>query len=177
VVEGAPTLVAGMPDGAAESSRPFFFLRRLRRDQRGVAVVEFALVAIPLFLIVFGILDFGRALQYYNDLTQIAGQGARAGAVNQNPNGGVATSAFQNQLACEATPGELRSSVHINITQTPVSPGDPVQVQASFQFNFFPYLTQYVGMTLTATQTERYESGQAPTFSSANDVTSGGSGC
>ena len=34
------------------------FFRRLRRDQRGNAIVEFALTA-PLFLIVvFGILDF-----------------------------------------------------------------------------------------------------------------------
>jgi Flp pilus assembly protein TadG len=180
MVEGAPTLVAGkQPRRAAESSRPFFMLRRLRRDQRGVAVVEFALVAIPLFLIVFGILDFGRALQYYNDLTQIAGQGARAAAVNQNPQGGVANGSFQNQLACEATPGELRSRVAVKVlTPLPANPGDPVTVQASFVFNFFPYLTQYVGMTITATQTERYESSTIPPgFSNLNDVTNGGSGC
>src|SRR5690242_3027793 len=86
MVEGAPTLVVGkLPRRAAESSRPFFWLKRLRRDQRGVAVVEFALVVGPLLLIVFGILDFGRALNYYNDVTQLAGQGARFAAVNQEP--------------------------------------------------------------------------------------------
>src|SRR5438105_2786343 len=98
MVGGAPTLVAGKrPDGAAESSRPFFCLNRLRREERGTAVVEFALVVTPILLIVFGILDFGRALNYYNDMTQLAGQAARAAAVNTNVDGSTADSTFQSK--------------------------------------------------------------------------------
>jgi Flp pilus assembly pilin Flp len=55
---------------------------RGRRDERGQALVEFALI-LPLFLmIVVGIIQFGVALNYWLDLQRIANQGARWGAVN-----------------------------------------------------------------------------------------------
>ena len=69
---------------AREPSRPSVRPRGVGcrlRSERGTAVVEFALVGPILFLLVLGILDFGRALNYYNTLTQLAGQGARAAAV------------------------------------------------------------------------------------------------
>ena len=77
-------------------------MRQLRRSERGTAVVEFALVAPLLFLIVFGIVDFGRALNYYNDLTQLAGQGARAAAVNRNPDGTPVGAAVTNDGQCQS---------------------------------------------------------------------------
>ena len=71
----------------AGPSRRLSGARRLARSERGTAVVEFALIAPLLFLIVFGIIEFGRILNDYNQLTQLAGQGARAAAVNRNPDG------------------------------------------------------------------------------------------
>ncbi|MDF1501874.1 TadE/TadG family type IV pilus assembly protein [Roseisolibacter sp. H3M3-2] len=59
------------------------FLRRIaraRRDDRGAAVVEFALVVPVLFLIVFAVIDFGRALWTLNVLTSGVREGARAGS-------------------------------------------------------------------------------------------------
>ncbi len=180
MAEGVPTLVARHAREQATEPSRLFFLRALRRDQRGTALVEFAIVAIPLFLVVIGILDFGRALQYYNDLTQVAGAGARAAAVNQDPNGGAADNNFQHQLACETTPGELRTHVNVKVSQTPVNPGDPVQVTASYTFNFIPFLGKFAGLTtltLNAIQTERYEFSGTPTFSSGNDITGGVTTC
>jgi Flp pilus assembly protein TadG len=58
--------------------------RGLLGCERGTALVEFALIAPILFLFLFGIIEFGRALNYYNDLTQLAGQGARAAIVSRN---------------------------------------------------------------------------------------------
>jgi Flp pilus assembly pilin Flp len=136
---------------------------RLLHNERGTAVVEFALVALPLCLIVFGILDFGRALNYYNNLTQLAGQGARAATVNQNPNGGAATSNFQQILACDAASGELRKGVNVQIASTPSNVGDPVTVTAYFDFHFIPLLG--IGtIRLSATQTERNESPSTPSY-------------
>jgi Flp pilus assembly protein TadG len=145
---------------------------RLLRSERGTAVVEFALVALPLFLILLGIIDFARALNYYNDLTQIAGQGARAATVDQNPNGGAADSQFQFQLACEASTPELRKGVSVQITTMPTNVGDPVTVKTSYAFNFLP-LIRVVPLTLTATETERYEAPTAPSFSPSSDVLNG----
>ena len=119
-------------------------------------MVEFAIVALPLFLFIFGILDFGRALNYYNDMTQLAGQGARAAAVNQNIDGTPADSTFQAKLAAENDSPELTNKVQICIQAVPASIGSPVTVTAKYRFHF-NLLIARVPVTLSSTQTERSE--------------------
>jgi len=180
MVEGAPTLVAGMqPDGAAESSRPFFCLNRLRRDQRGTAVVEFALVVTPLLLIVFGVIDFGRALNYYNDVTQLAGQGARAAAVNTNVDGTTADNTFQSKLAAKADSPELNGKVGVCFTTTPTKVGDPITLKVSYVFNFLSFLGVKAGLTsvtLSSSQTVRAEAAP-PGYSTGNNIPPAGATC
>jgi Flp pilus assembly protein TadG len=145
-------------------------LGALRRDQRGTAVVEFALVAPLLFLLVFGILDFGRALNYYNQMTQLSGQGARAAAVSNNPDGSAATGlSIQSQLATQYANGGLQNGVKVCISNgttgatsagSEPSPGQAVRVQTTYKFNFLPLIGAAVGggsINLTATQSERQE--------------------
>jgi Flp pilus assembly protein TadG len=48
---------------------------------RGAALIEFALVAVLLLTIVFGIISFGLILSFKQDMTRAAAEGARAGAV------------------------------------------------------------------------------------------------
>jgi Flp pilus assembly pilin Flp len=58
---------------------------RASRDERGQALVEFALIA-PLFLmLVIGVIQFAVALNFWFDLQRIANQGARSAAVNCGP--------------------------------------------------------------------------------------------
>jgi Flp pilus assembly protein TadG len=148
--------------------RPRGHLRALRCDQRGTAVVEFALVAPILFLLVFGILDFGRALNYYNQMTQLAGQGARAAAVDNNPDGtGPASgTSIQSQLVNSYADGGLQNGLKVCITNGSVAgggvptPGQAVKVQTTYTFNFLPLIGAAIGggsITLTATQSERQE--------------------
>lgn len=54
--------------------------RRARGDD-GAALVEFALVMVLLFTLVFGIISFGLILSFKQDMTRAAAEGARAGAV------------------------------------------------------------------------------------------------
>lgn len=56
---------------------------RTRRSEDGAAAVEFALVLIPLCLILFGIISYGYMLSVRQALTQAAAEGARAAAVAQ----------------------------------------------------------------------------------------------
>ena len=57
------------------------WLASLARDECGQALVEFAIV-VPLFLILmFGIIDFGQALNYWNDETNMANVAARYAVV------------------------------------------------------------------------------------------------
>jgi Flp pilus assembly protein TadG len=58
------------------------FLVRVRSSEDGQALVEFALVAPLLVLLVFGILDFGRAFNYKNDLTNLVNTAARYAEVD-----------------------------------------------------------------------------------------------
>ena len=83
-------------------SRPF--LTRLRQE-RGQALVEFAVVLPVLVLIILGILYFGRYEDYSNQETAMAEQAARQAAVNVNPGGSTVT--LQNYIQQQAT-GELR---------------------------------------------------------------------
>lgn len=59
--------------------------RMLVRNEEGAAVVEFALVLPILFLIVFGIIDFGRAFYTVNNVISAVREGSRYGAVLAAP--------------------------------------------------------------------------------------------
>ena len=123
-------------------------------------------MALPLFLILFGIIDFARALNYYNDLTQLAGQGARAAAVNANPDSSTpAGKSIQAQLYSNLDTAEMKAAsnhAEICITTMPTTTGDPVTVKATYSFHFIP-LIHPVALTLSSTQTERFE-GTTPTY-------------
>jgi TadE-like protein len=62
-------------------------LRIYLREQRSQALIEFALVSPVLLLLLFGTIDLGRAIFYYDTLNHAAREGARlaARASNQLP--------------------------------------------------------------------------------------------
>jgi Flp pilus assembly protein TadG len=95
---------------------------------RGAAAVEFALVLPLLLLIVFGIIDFGRALNAQITLTQAAREGARLDALGQ-PNVQAGTQAAATGL----------SPVTVTITSlcpAGAGPTATATVQASYVFSF-----------------------------------------
>ena len=164
MVEGAlrgPPVTGQPPEGLPRPRGR----REFRRDQRGTALVEFALIAPLLFLLLFGIIDFGRALDYYNQVTQLSGQGARAAAVNLNPDGSPITSgtSLQNQLVTQYTaqPELKNGEVVCVVGPLPQKVGDPVTVKVSYQFHFLPLIGlaggALGGLNLSSTQTERAE--------------------
>ena len=48
-------------------------------DERGVALVEFALVLPLLLVLLLGMIDVGKAVNYWNDETHLANEAARFG--------------------------------------------------------------------------------------------------
>lgn len=58
---------------------------RKRADRRGAVAVEFALVLPMLMLLVFGIIDFGRAYYTLNQIISSVREGARYAAVLEDP--------------------------------------------------------------------------------------------
>lgn len=55
--------------------------RSRQHDDGGAAMVEFALVMVLLFTLIFGIINFGLILSFKQDMTRAAAEGARAAAV------------------------------------------------------------------------------------------------
>jgi Flp pilus assembly protein TadG len=56
-----------------------------RRCEGGQSLIEFAIVLPVVALVVFGLLDLGRAVYSYNTLAQAARQANRAAIVDQDP--------------------------------------------------------------------------------------------
>ncbi len=130
-----------------------------------MALVEFALVAPLLFMILFGMLDFGRAFNYWIDSTHLANEGARWAVVNKNPGTGT----LQQYIQQQADTGELRSGgsaavpdplrVCINFPSGGTV-GQPVVVTASVTYHWLPFLSERIGIlatTVTGSSTMRLE--------------------
>ncbi len=109
------------------------------RDASGVALVEFAFVLPVLLLVVIGMLEFGRAVNYWIDETHLANEGARFAAVNSNPGGGT----LQEYIRAQGVTSELRDGtatnpgalqVCISFPTSPPEVGDPVVVTLSKTF-------------------------------------------
>ena len=158
MVEGALTVIA---PGVERLPRLRGLLRKVGRDQRGTAVVEFALLAPLLFGILIGLLDFGQGLNYYNQQNQLTGLGARAAAVLRNPDGtAVSGTSIQHQLSSQYAKGALAGETFCITTPQGSGVGLPVKVAASYNFNIVPLTVLKLGfshLTIQASQTMRQE--------------------
>ena len=151
-------------------STPF----HVRSSESGQALPEFALVLPLLLLLLFGMLDFGKAFNYWIDTTQITSEGARYAAVNRKPDP-LDASSLQQQLKLQGNTAELRdggtdsvvapAEVCVEFPNGTSNAGDPVTVRMTFTYHWLPFLgTQIDGLTdttVSSTATMRLEA--APT--------------
>ena len=77
-------------------------------------MVEFALVLPLLLLIIFGIIDFGKAFNYWVDETHIANQAARIVEVNGTTGGGSFSSYLYSLDGMPSEHEERRHRLGIN---------------------------------------------------------------
>jgi Flp pilus assembly protein TadG len=122
---------------------------------RGATAVEFALLLPIVLMMVFGLIDFGRALNAQISLTQAAREGARLAAL------GGSTSAVTARTQSAA--GNLGGTVTVTVTPCPANAtqANDAVVQASYVFNFITPVGAFAGLfggtgfgspiTLTAT--------------------------
>jgi Flp pilus assembly protein TadG len=124
-------------------------------SQDGASLVEFALVLPLLALLLFAMLDFGKAFNYWIDETHLANEGARWAVVDRNPGGG----SLQQYLVDQATTDELRNGgtasvanpaeVCISFPSGTSNVGDPVLVTVSATYNWLPIISNRIGVTQT----------------------------
>jgi Flp pilus assembly protein TadG len=93
-----------------DNPSPVTHIHRRLRAQSGTAIVEMALVLPILLFLALGIVDFGRAINYSNDVNQIAADGARYAAVNKNPGMALTPQVtdFRQWLRNQADTSELK---------------------------------------------------------------------
>jgi Flp pilus assembly protein TadG len=163
--------------------------RRHRQDpETGQATVEFALILLPLLILIGGIIYFGIGLNYWLDMNRVANQGARWAAVDNWPSQCVRTetacTSSNSTTACTTVLASgsrarlqdvLRCSVRNSVNAPTIcypgstpggstaddpTLGDPVQVKLTAPYSFF--FISKVRITLTASATMRLE--QKPTL-------------
>lgn len=128
--------------------------RRSIREQKGQTMVEFVLVVPVLFLVLFGIIQFGILYNDYITLTDAARVGARKAAVSRQTGDpvGLAITATKNA----ASDLEL-AKLGVSVTATAWAPGADVTVEATY-----PYEVNIMGVVLSSgnlksSTTERIE--------------------
>ena len=62
-----------------------YHMRKNRRE-RGATMAEFAVISVVFFMIIFGIIEFGRLFYTHNALTDAARRGARYAVLHENKN-------------------------------------------------------------------------------------------
>jgi Flp pilus assembly protein TadG len=104
--------------------------RSRKRSDRGTAAVEFALIVPVLLLIVFGIIDFGRAMNAQISLTGAAREGVRLAALGYD--------AAQVQARVTAAAPSLSGVTATVVESCPpgAGPAADAQVDVSYQFRF-----------------------------------------
>jgi Flp pilus assembly protein TadG len=136
-------------------------------SEAGAAVIEFALVAPLLFLLIFGIIDLARAYATLNQLAASAREGARAAAVLPNPTSiGSQTQIRQTVRDYSGRPlgGPAITDAQIAITFSQAAGTVSVAVQ-SYPFELVTPLAGVVGLRtipITRRATFRWERGAIP---------------
>jgi len=134
--------------------------RLCRRNRRGAAVVEFAVVAPILFLLVFGMIEYGRLVMVQQMLTNASREGARVGVLD-----GSTTADVENIVDTYLTSATV-SGATVTVTPSPPSSagfGEPVTVTVDVPFNQVSWLPSPIflgGTTMTATTVMRRETTQ-----------------
>jgi len=130
-------------------------------QQRGATLVEAAVTTLLLFTMLFGILEFGRAFNVYQTITNAAREGARFSVapfpgVSTLPDNASVTSHVQGFLTAASITGAT-----ISVNQSQVGPAvngvasvsTEVDVSAPYTFLFFPFGS----ITMTSSSVMRNE--------------------
>lgn len=133
-----------------------------RKQRRGAAAVEFAVVAPVFFLLVFGMIEYGRMVMVQQVITNAAREATRVAVLDGSTTATVKTAAINAMAGAKIT---IATS---NVTVSPDPPsgakfGDPVSVTVTVPFNQVSWLPSPMylgGKSMTATTVMRRETVQ-----------------
>ena len=121
------------------------------RGQRGSAIVEFTLVALMFFALVFGLVEFGRALFAYSTIASAAREGVRYATVHGSESKHPATA--DDISAYVRTKAVGLHNVVVAVMWLPTNaPGSTVRVQVRYTFTtLLPRLLAFKTIPMSST--------------------------
>jgi Flp pilus assembly protein TadG len=158
-----------------------FRRRGVERDDRGVAMVEFALVAIPLIGLLLGVIEFGWSFNQQQDVRYGAREGARVAAVSNINGTNTAPTAQQIDDVVCARMDSSSPQMHVSLVATPSVSGSTPTVGDQAVIQVTKPLQQITGFstwmlggdTITSKISFRLE--QPVTWSNTSAITKSGS--
>lgn len=101
--------------------------RSIQNRRRGAVLVEMALTLPLFFMVVLGIVEFGRAMMVSQLLTNAAREGARLAILSGNSNEDVSTAVTEFlELAANISPGDVTVEIDVTPATGNPNPGDEV---------------------------------------------------
>lgn len=160
--------------GRRHLGSPSNAIRGILRDERGTALVEFALLLPVLMLVLVGILYFGRAMNYDEQETHLVNEAARYATVDQVPAGAIGSlgqwvrSQVDSSELANGTGSVSGTQVCIGYGPGGTAVGQPVTVTMKFTFSWVPVLKITVASTtIQRTATMRIEASPTDPFFAA----------
>ena len=132
------------------------------KSESGAALIEFALVAPLLVLLILGVIEFGWLFAQMNEIRHVAQEGARWGAVSHPDVDGSGTEDWDDLAyrACHAANLPTATTVVVTGSEGGGTKGDTadITVTATVQsLSNLPLITVFLPTTLTDTATFRLE--------------------
>jgi Flp pilus assembly protein TadG len=151
-----------------------------RSSQRGSVLAEFAIVSLAALTLIFGIIEFGRALYMYHLVTEVSREGTRYAIINGSiacPGGSPSQDPLQTYVSSQAPiagPGALTvtttcatSTICANSSSTNCSnasgctattapyntTGCVVSVKVDYSFHFIIPIVSHLTLPMTSTST------------------------
>jgi Flp pilus assembly protein TadG len=131
---------------------------RRRHDQRGAALVEFAIASVVLLVLLFGIIEYGYVLSFKQGLTQAAAEGARVGAVGGDSAAIAAAvskgvGAFKQTcntggLTCKDDQGRWQNTTPTGPLASTCGSSTCITIEVSYDWKNHPLLPKFPGLGL-----------------------------
>lgn len=119
-------------------------LRRFGRDQRGVAAIEFGMIAPIFFAMLIGLMDIGRYMWTLNTMQYAIDQAVRAGVVQQMTDEDV------TDLVKKSVPGLDAGAINVAVD----SSGSSLSITANMNYAFMFPISAVVNSTTISLRTE-----------------------
>jgi Flp pilus assembly protein TadG len=127
------------------------FAQRWRRNQAGQSLVEFALSSVLFFTVIFGIVQFGRAVWQYNTVSNLAQEGARWASVRGSSSSMPATAAELQAYVESRSPGFSLTATATPANPSAAAPGGVISVQVTSSFAVATPLLPIASINLSST--------------------------